>query len=132
MFLFTDMILLTEPRSKAGRREVQTRSLRTYSTQGDVCVCVCVCVQLVRYTVFRQPLFLHCLEVHSLPPSPKHCLTLVHSNSLHQLVAAHTLQASCVEERVCIAPGAPYSASNLLHVICVHTAVYVLFRVRFS
>jgi hypothetical protein len=87
VFLFTDMVLLTEPHSKSSRKD----STRRDSARRE----------LTRYTVYQQPLFLHWLEVHCLPPSPapKHCLTLVYRNILHQLVATHTLQAASAEDR---------------------------------
>ena len=111
VFLFTDMVLLTEPHSKSSRKDSTRRdsarrevcSSKTKQLQNHcVCVCVCVHAQLTRYTVYQQPLFLHWLEVHCLPPSPapKHCLTLVYRNILHQLVATHTLQAASAEDRV--------------------------------
>jgi hypothetical protein len=79
LFLFTDLVLVTEPRSRSTRKNTVRR-------------------ELVQYTVSGQPLFLDWLDVHA-PSSPKHCFTLVQRNRLQQLVTVHTLRALSLEAR---------------------------------
>ena len=80
-----------------------------------VCVCVCV-LQLTRYRVYRQPLFLQWLEVHPLfsSHSPKYCFTIVERNGLHQLVVIYTFQTATIEDRVM------NELCLLLLLLCVH------------
>lgn len=70
-FLFTQLLLLAEPRSKPNKKE------------------------LTQYCVFRHPLFLANLEVHEVTatPSQKHLITLVERSALGQRVAVFTVLA---------------------------------------